>query len=100
MSLHPSLKAAGQGKSHRNVLKKFERIELLKEQKRWSEGDSIFGIPKVRSIKLRKKKAAKTEEEAADVTSPEAAQNSEAYPQATGPKPQSATTHTDNHPHS
>ncbi|MCH7590042.1 small basic protein [PVC group bacterium] len=88
MSLHPSLKAAGQGKSHRNVLKKFERIELLKEQKRWSEGDSIFGIPKVRSIKLRKKKAAKTEEEA-DVTSPDAAQKPEASPQAPGAKPKS-----------
>ncbi|MCH7504434.1 small basic protein [PVC group bacterium] len=88
MSLHPSLKAAGQGKSHRNVLKKFERIELLKEQKRWSEGDSIFGIPKVRSIKLRKKKAAKTEEET-DVTSPDAAQKPEASPQAPGAKPKS-----------
>ena len=88
MSLHPSLKAAGQGKSHRNVLKKFERIELLKEQKRWSEGDSIFGIPKVRSIKLRKKKAAKTEEES-DATSPDAAQKPEASAQAPGAKPKS-----------
>ena len=32
MSIHPSLKGPGQGKRHRNVLKKFERIVKLKEQ--------------------------------------------------------------------
>jgi len=65
MSLHASLKASGQGKRHRNVLKKYERVEMLQDQKKWSEGESVLGIPKVRSIKLRKKKAAKTPEEAA-----------------------------------
>ena len=32
---------------HRNVLSRAERIEKLKEEERWSEGDSLLGLPKV-----------------------------------------------------
>ena len=70
MSLHASLKAPRAGKSHRNVLKKYERILKLQEQKRWDDGDSVYNLPKVRSIKLRKKKTAKT----ADATDTETTQ--------------------------
>ncbi len=60
MSIHSSLKmGAGLGK-HRNVLTKIERLEQLKADGKWSDGDSLLGIPKVRSIKvvLKKKKKA------------------------------------------
>lgn len=53
----------------RSVLTRVERLEKLKETDRWSDGDSIFGLPKVRVQKLaiKKKKKVKAEDEAADV---------------------------------
>lgn len=50
MSLHSSYKVGGSGiQMKRNVLKRYERIDLLKKQKRWKEGDSILGLPKTKS---------------------------------------------------
>ena len=65
MSLHSSLKkqssAAGR---HRNVLKREERMSKLTDQEKWEEDkDSIYGLPKVRSIKVRVKKKAKKKAE-------------------------------------
>ena len=47
MSIDPSLKIKGALSRHRNVLKRAERIELLKDEERWSEEDSLLGLPKV-----------------------------------------------------
>ena len=49
----------------RSVLTRAERIERLKAADRWSEGDSPFGLDKVRvyKIALKKKKKKKEEEE-------------------------------------
>jgi small basic protein (TIGR04137 family) len=47
MSIDRSLKVKGSLSRHRNVLSRAERIELLKEEERWSEGDSLLGLPKV-----------------------------------------------------
>ena len=47
MSIDRSLKIKGALSRHRNVLSRAERIEQLKEEERWSEGDSLFGLPKV-----------------------------------------------------
>ena len=66
MTIDKSLKIkAGSAKS-RNVLTRPERIQKLIEEERWSEGDSAYGIPKVRVAKLalKKKKKEKKEEEA------------------------------------
>jgi len=50
MSQHPSFKVGGSGiQMKRNVLKRFERIDILKKQKKWNEGDSILGLPKTKS---------------------------------------------------
>ena len=38
MSKHPSLKGASTIRQSRNVLKRFERINQLKEEGRWKEG--------------------------------------------------------------
>jgi small basic protein (TIGR04137 family) len=62
--------------SNRNVLKRAERLEKLKETERWQEGDSIFGLPKVKIQKValkRKKKVKKLDEadEAATEAAPE-----------------------------
>ena len=47
MSIDPSLKVKNALSRHRNVLSRAERIEKLKEEERWSEGDSLLGLPKV-----------------------------------------------------
>jgi small basic protein (TIGR04137 family) len=50
----------------RSVLSRGERIERLKAADRWEDGDTPFGLPKVRVYKLamKKKKKKKKEEEA------------------------------------
>lgn len=32
----------------RNVLKRFERIELMRKRKKWKEGSRILGLPKTK----------------------------------------------------
>ncbi len=51
----------------RSVLNRAERIQRLKTADRWKEGDSPFGLAKVRVFKLAmKKKKKKKEEEGAE----------------------------------
>ena len=47
MSIDRSFKVKGALSRHRNVLKRAERVEILKDEERWSEGDSLLGLPKV-----------------------------------------------------
>jgi len=67
VSIHKSLKLSKAGGGHRNVLTRWERLQKLREQERWSEGDKVFGLPKVRTEKIKvggkKKKAAPTKDE-------------------------------------
>ena len=56
MSQHPSLRMDSVGAKHRNVLKRFERIKKLQEQNKWQDRLSVFGLPKVRSVKVKVKK--------------------------------------------
>ncbi len=49
MSQHPSLRSASKIASKRNVLKRFERIDLLKSRGKWKEGDRGLGLPKTKS---------------------------------------------------
>jgi small basic protein (TIGR04137 family) len=48
MSQHRSFKAADKIQARRNVLKRFERVEQLKKQGRWKEGQRVFGLPKTK----------------------------------------------------
>ena len=48
MSMHPSLKSANKLTARRNVLKRFERIELLKQRGEWKEGDRALGLRKTK----------------------------------------------------
>jgi len=69
MSIDRSLKIKGALARHRNVLTRAERIEQLKEEERWSEGDSVLGLPKVTHRKShtgRKEKAAAAKEAGAE----------------------------------
>ncbi|KPK37800.1 MAG: hypothetical protein AMJ65_13770 [Phycisphaerae bacterium SG8_4] len=47
MSIDPSLKIKGALTRHRNVLTRAERIEKLKDEEQWVEGDSLLGLQKV-----------------------------------------------------
>ena len=50
---------------HRNVLSRAERIDKLKDEGRWDEGDSLLGLPKVAHRKShagRKSKEAEKKE--------------------------------------
>lgn len=70
MSIDRSLKIKGALKRHRNVLTRAERIEKLKEEERWSEEESLLGLPKVAHRKShagRKEKAAQAKEAEAEV---------------------------------
>lgn len=66
MSQHSSLRSRGVSKRHRSVFKRFERIKILKKEGRWTENDSIFGLPKVKSIKIKVKKEKAQEEKTAE----------------------------------
>lgn len=48
MSRHPSFGKSSKATTKRNVLKRFERIDVLKKLGRWKEGQDkkITGLPK------------------------------------------------------
>jgi small basic protein (TIGR04137 family) len=48
MSQHSSLKSANKIAAKRNVLKRFERVDLLKKRGKWPEGTRGFGLPKTK----------------------------------------------------
>ncbi|WP_202214707.1 small basic protein [Methylacidimicrobium sp. AP8] len=50
MSQHRSLRRSSQLATKRNVLKRFERISLLKKRGRWKDGMRVFGLPKTRPV--------------------------------------------------
>jgi len=48
MSQHRSLRAASTLAAKRNVLKRFERIELLKKRGEWKAGGRVLGLKKTK----------------------------------------------------
>jgi small basic protein (TIGR04137 family) len=48
MSQHRSLRGASTIVAKRNVLKRFERVELLKKRGQWKEGRKVIGLPKTK----------------------------------------------------
>lgn len=48
MSKHPSLKASATVGGKRSVLKRFERVKLMKQRGEWKEGRSALGLPKTK----------------------------------------------------
>jgi small basic protein (TIGR04137 family) len=68
MTMDKSLKVRQGLVRSRSVLNRAERIQRLKTADRWQEGDSPFGLAKVRVFKLavKKKKKKKEEEEGAE----------------------------------
>ena len=56
MSIHSSLHGTEKGKKHRSVLKRYERLKILKDKNLWDESRSVLGVPKVKMQKIRVKK--------------------------------------------
>ncbi len=48
MSLHRSLRAASTAGAKRNVMKRFERVEVLKKRNQWKAGDRVTGLRKTK----------------------------------------------------
>lgn len=56
MSIHPSLVLSEKDKMSRSVLKRTERIRQMHEKGKWKEGDSVYGLPKIKTLKIKIKK--------------------------------------------
>jgi len=48
MSQHRSLKGSSSVGAKRSVLKRFERVKLLKSRGQWKEGSTPLGLPKTK----------------------------------------------------
>ena len=48
MSQHRSLKGTSTIAAKRNVLKRFERVELLKKRGQWKDKQKVIGLPKTK----------------------------------------------------
>lgn len=63
MSQHPSLRSSDKDKAQRSVLKRYERVKILKDKEKWTEKDSVYKLPKIKIVKfkVKKEKAAASE---------------------------------------
>ncbi|MBI3270224.1 MAG: small basic protein [Planctomycetes bacterium] len=86
MSIHKSLVPISRLRRHRNVLKRDERMLALSEEGRWTDGGSVFGLPKVRSIMARAKAKVKKEAAAGEAGAVPAAGAAAAAAPAAGAK--------------
>ncbi len=71
MSIDKSLRRKNSLQRSRNVLNRAERIAVMKNEERWPDGRSPYGLPKVKVVKMVVKKAKKKddkEEEGAAAT--------------------------------
>ena len=80
MTIDSSLRVRRGTQGNRNVLTRAERLEKLQETERWKEGDSVFGLPKVRVEKVafkKKKKVKKLDEDADEAAAETVAEETE-----------------------
>ena len=74
MSLHSSLRTrTGAFGSMRNVMKRFERVRHLMAQGLWTEGRSVYGLPKIKQVRMKVRKAAAKEKEGVSAATPSTA---------------------------
>jgi len=77
MAVHPSLVSSDKSAKARSVLKRAERLKQMMEKGKWKEGDDVYDLPKIKTvrIKIKKEKAEKAAETtaAAPGATPEAA---------------------------
>jgi small basic protein (TIGR04137 family) len=86
MSIHKSLVSKSSLSRHRSVLTRAERVAKLLDEGKWQEGESVFGLPKVKVRRVKtggKQKKAKAQEGEAAAAEGEAAEAAEAPEAAT-----------------
>jgi len=86
MSIHPSLSISDKDKKPRSVLKRTERLRTMQTKGQWKEGDKVYGLPKIKTVRIKIKK--EKVEKAAEVVTAEGAAPvaAEAKDQAAPPK--------------
>lgn len=87
MSIHPSLNLSDKDKKSRSVLKRTERLRTMMEKGQWKEGDPVYGLPKIKTLRIKIKKekvAEKVEVPTAEGAVPAAVEVKEQTP-AKGP---------------
>jgi len=89
MSIHPSLTISDKDKKQRSVLKRTERIRTMLEKGKWKEGDDVYGLPKIKTVRIKIKKE-KAEKAAA--TAVASAEGTTAAPAAATPAKEQAAT--------
>ncbi len=68
MSIHPSLKLSDKEKKQRSVLKRTERLRTMMEKDQWKPGDEVYGLPKIKTLRIKIKKEKAAEKVVAAVT--------------------------------
>ena len=58
-------------------MKRHERVRHLLTQGLWAEGQSVLGLPKIKQMKMKARKAAAKEKEGASAEKPAAAPSAE-----------------------
>ena len=56
MSIHPSLRSSEKNRKQRSVLKRTERLRMMMEKGEWKEGDPVYGLPKIKTVRIKIKK--------------------------------------------
>tara|TARA_Y100000588_G_C13351169_1_gene542482 strand:+ start:219 stop:491 length:273 start_codon:yes stop_codon:yes gene_type:complete len=79
MTIDRSLRIRRGSMGNRNVLTRIERLKKLAEMDRWEEGDSVFGLAKVRveKVSMKRKKKSKVEEGEEELLTAEGAEGAE-----------------------
>jgi hypothetical protein len=54
-------------------MKRIERLKWLKEREQWTEGDKVFGLPKIKTVRIKMKKEKGAEKAAEGAAAPAAA---------------------------
>lgn len=60
--MHPSLRRAGKASKFRTVMKRAERIKWLIGKNVWDENSKVWGLQKVKVVKLKTAKKEKPKE--------------------------------------
>ncbi len=61
MSIHPSLALSLKGRKQRSVLKRIERIKHFMDKGSFNQESSVFGLPKIKVLKIKVVKKEKAE---------------------------------------
>ncbi|MEK6568053.1 MAG: small basic protein [Candidatus Omnitrophota bacterium] len=65
MSIHPSLALSLKGRKQRSVLKRVERMKYFMDRGSFNQESSVFGLPKIKVLKIKVVKKEKAEGAAA-----------------------------------